>query len=78
MVRPAVLVNIQAQIVKAMFRPDLWGLDKAINISGTPEPWPGEGKPPDPSASRDKPRADQLADTLNYLRFETGEEPPVD
>lgn len=38
-VRPQVLANIEGQLARTMFRPDLWALDNAINISGNPEAW---------------------------------------
>lgn len=71
-VRPTVLLNIESQLARALFRPDLRSLDKAVNITGDPEPRPKESSPPR-AAGEDKPPEDQLADALNELRFGTGE-----
>jgi DNA repair exonuclease SbcCD ATPase subunit len=71
-VRPTVLLNIKSQLARAMLRPDLRALDKAINITGDPEPRP-EGSGPPGAAGEHKPTEDQLADALNELRFGHGE-----
>lgn len=71
-VRPTVLLNIEHHLARAMFRPDLRGLDKAVNITGDPEPRP-KGSSSPAAAGEGKPPEDQLADTLNELRFGTGE-----
>lgn len=71
-VRPTVLLNIESHLARAMFRPDLRGLDKAVNITGDPEPRP-KGSSPPAAARESKPPEDQLADALNELRFGPGE-----
>ena len=50
-----------------MFRPDLRGLHKAINITGDPEPRP-QGRGPG-STDDSRAPADQLAYALDQLRF---------
>lgn len=71
-VRPTVALNIKSKLVRAMFRPDLRGLDKAINITGETEPAP-KPRSSSPPGGKSKPPEDELADALNDLRFGTGE-----
>lgn len=71
-VRSTVRMNIESQLARAMFRPDLRGLDKAINITGEAETRPeGSGTPA--RADGSKAPKEVLADTLNQLRFGTGQ-----
>ncbi len=69
-IRPSILATIQGQLARAMFRPELKGLDKAINLTGSPEPESRLADAPDPDSTDP---AERLAGTLNHLRFGTGE-----
>lgn len=67
-VRPQVRANIGAQIATAMFRPSLAGLDKAIDITGDPEP----GREDERTAAAGEP-ANGPERTLNSLRLQPGD-----
>lgn len=69
-IRHSVLATIQLQLARVMFRPELTGLDMVINLTGSPEPKPRLSDAPDPESTDP---AEQLAATLNHLRFGTGE-----
>lgn len=51
------------------FRPELTGLDMAINLTDSPEPKPQLSNAPDPDCTNP---AERLAATFNHLRFGTG------
>ena len=70
-VRPQILMNIQQQLAATMFRPQLAALDLAINITGELEPDPREDAQPSDSSDLGQ----QLANTLNRLRFGVSDEP---
>jgi hypothetical protein len=69
--RPAIRMNIQAQLQSTMFHPDLRGLDMAINITGDPKP-----RPPGIDTSATLAPEGNPEGVLNHLLYGPGQQPP--